>query len=459
MLPVSIEPAGEATGSLSVDPKSQNVPAEGGSASFNVSGSSNVTWKVTTEDVYVTIIRPSADVTGDNIVEVSLAANEGAARTATVTIASVDENDGISPVSVTINQAGAEDEELESLTVAEFIAKTPGDTYYSLTGVITDIADQTYGNITIADNTGKVYIYGLTATQQNSSNDKSFSTLGLAKGDVVTLATKRDEYNGDVQGGGTKTPAYYISHTEGLYVSQTSASISGNGGSAVILVMGGVTWTATSDNDVFKLSQEVGSVTVTAGVNETDTERVANITVKTDANVPIQSFTVKVTQGVPSVAGEATYLIISEYVEGSSNNKYIEIYNPTSSEVDLSDYSLKLYANGDFSSPNKTDELSGTLAAGATNVYKHRDATIYTGEAAVADCANFNGDDVVVLCYQGTEIDAFGPMDNKKGNNFAKDVTMRRKPSVKVPTMTYDPNEWDTFSIDDVSGLGTHIVD
>ena len=459
VLPVSIEPAGEATGSLSVDPKSQNVPAEGGSASFNVSASSNVTWKVTTEDVYVTIIRPSADVTGDNIVEVSLAANEGAARTATVTIASVDENDGISPVSVTINQAGAEDEELESLTVAEFIAKTPGDTYYSLTGVITDIADQTYGNITIADNTGKVYIYGLTATQQNSSNDKSFSTLGLAKGDVVTLATKRDEYNGDVQGGGTKTPAYYISHTEGLYVSQTSASISGNGGSAVILVMGGVTWTATSDNDVFKLSQEVGSVTVTAGVNETDTERVANITVKTDANVPIQSFTVKVTQGVPSVAGEATYLIISEYVEGSSNNKYIEIYNPTSSEVDLSDYSLKLYANGDFSSPNKTDELSGTLAAGATNVYKHRDATIYTGEAAVADCANFNGDDVVVLCYQGTEIDAFGPMDNKKGNNFAKDVTMRRKPSVKVPTMTYDPNEWDTFSIDDVSGLGTHIVD
>ena len=77
----------------------------------------------------------------------------------------------------------------------------------------------------------------------------------------------------------------------------------------------------------------------------------------------------------------------------------------------------------------------------------------------IRDCANFNGDDVVVLCYQGTEIDAFGPMDNKKGNNFAKDVTMRRKPSVKVPTMTYDPNEWDTFSIDDVSGLGTHIVD
>ena len=64
-----------------------------------------------------------------------------------------------------------------------------------------------------------------------------------------------------------------------------------------------------------------------------------------------------------------------------------------------------------------------------------------------------------VLLQNLLEIDAFGPMDNKKGNNFAKDVTMRRKPSVKVPTMTYDPNEWDTFSIDDVSGLGTHIVD
>lgn len=39
-------------------------------------------------------------------------------------------------------------------------------------------------------------------------------------------------------------------------------------------------------------------------------------------------------------------LIISEYVEGSSNNKAIEIYNGTGETVNLSDYSVELYLNG-----------------------------------------------------------------------------------------------------------------
>ena len=179
VLPVSIEPAGEATGSLSVDPKSQNVPAEGGSASFNVSASSNVTWKVTTEDVYVTIIRPSADVTGDNIVEVSLAANEGAARTATVTIASVDENDGISPVSVTINQAGIE--QVDGMTIDQVWNAADGDEV--TTGNVQVVAKTTSGFI-ISDATGSIYVYGSKAAEQ------------VAIGDMISLSGERDEYNG-----------------------------------------------------------------------------------------------------------------------------------------------------------------------------------------------------------------------------------------------------------------------
>ena len=179
VLPVSIEPAGAATGSLSVEPKSQDVPAEGGSASFNVSASSNVTWKVTTEDVYVTIIRPSADVTGDNIVEVSLAANEGAARTATVTIASVDENDGISPVSVTINQAGIE--QVDGMTIDQVWNAADGDEV--TTGNVQVVAKTTSGFI-ISDATGSIYVYGSKAAGQ------------VAIGDMISLSGERDEYNG-----------------------------------------------------------------------------------------------------------------------------------------------------------------------------------------------------------------------------------------------------------------------
>ncbi|HPF90725.1 MAG TPA: lamin tail domain-containing protein, partial [Flavobacteriales bacterium] len=47
-----------------------------------------------------------------------------------------------------------------------------------------------------------------------------------------------------------------------------------------------------------------------------------------------------------SLHAQATDLIISEYVEGSGNNKYIELYNGTSSNINLGLYQLRLYANG-----------------------------------------------------------------------------------------------------------------
>jgi hypothetical protein len=47
------------------------------------------------------------------------------------------------------------------------------------------------------------------------SNDQSFSKIGLKVGDIVTLGSLRTSYNGDPQGGGSKIPAYYISHVSG----------------------------------------------------------------------------------------------------------------------------------------------------------------------------------------------------------------------------------------------------
>ncbi len=41
-----------------------------------------------------------------------------------------------------------------------------------------------------------------------------------------------------------------------------------------------------------------------------------------------------------------TDLFISEYIEGGSSNKAIEIYNGTGVPVDLSQYSIELYSNG-----------------------------------------------------------------------------------------------------------------
>ena len=51
---------------------------------------------------------------------------------------------------------------------------------------------------------------------------------------------------------------------------------------------------------------------------------------------------------------------ISEYIEGSSNNKAIEIYNEGSSSVDLSTYQLSFYFNGNEAA-NTNIQLEGVL--------------------------------------------------------------------------------------------------
>ena len=101
------------------------------------------------------------------------------------------------------------------MTIAEFLQMPVNDeTWYELCGTITDIASTQYGNLTIADETGSLYIYGLTATKQ-SGNDQSFASLGLKVGDELVLMTLRGEHNGEPQGGGREYPAYYVSHTSG----------------------------------------------------------------------------------------------------------------------------------------------------------------------------------------------------------------------------------------------------
>lgn len=98
-------------------------------------------------------------------------------------------------------------------TVSEFLAAQPaGNVWYKLTGVISNLSNTTYGNFDITDETGTVYVYGLTAEGPLESNDKSFSTLGLKEGDTLTLIGTRADHYGDPQVGG---PAYYVSHKEG----------------------------------------------------------------------------------------------------------------------------------------------------------------------------------------------------------------------------------------------------
>lgn len=161
--------------------------------------------------------------------------------------------------------------------------------------------------------------------------------------------------------------------------------------------------------------------------------------------------------GMTSAQDTHTYsdLIVSEYVEGSSYNKAIEIYNGTGADVDLSAYTLQKQSNGAGEYGNAL-ELSGMLADGLTYVIvvedcDNSDLRDLADTIASSQAMNFNGNDAVALFKGSEKIDEVGVFGSTA--DWGKDVTLRRIYG-EGPTATYDPSEWTEADKDDFSDLG-----
>ena len=144
-------------------------------------------------------------------VDLTAAPNEGGARKTTVTF-KVNVNDKDYIAMADIEQLGA----IAEVTVADFLAASEGTALYSLTGTVKNLANTTYGNFDLVDGTGSVYVYGLTGNGAIGSNDKSFASLGINEGDVVTIVGTRASYKETPQVGGT---AYLVEHVVAASVS------------------------------------------------------------------------------------------------------------------------------------------------------------------------------------------------------------------------------------------------
>lgn len=96
--------------------------------------------------------------------------------------------------------------------------------------------------------------------------------------------------------------------------------------------------------------------------------------------------------------GQINDLIISEYSEGSSYNKYIEIFNATGSDIDLSNYQIWRVSNGG-TWPEATINLNGTITNGDVFIVAHgsANATILANTNLITGNANWNGNDAVGL--------------------------------------------------------------
>ncbi|MCB9230549.1 MAG: lamin tail domain-containing protein [Bacteroidia bacterium] len=160
-------------------------------------------------------------------------------------------------------------------------------------------------------------------------------------------------------------------------------------------------------------------------------------------------------------------LFFSEYLEGSSNNKAVEVYNPTNQTIDLTNYVLYRYNNG---SPTPTDSLfpQGTLAA--------KDVFVIGNPSAVAAILNvsdtthtytfFNGDDALSIHNRitGDTLDIIGIIGNDPGTNWTvgtgatSEFTLIRKIGIQQGQLDWSISvtEWDVYPQNMLDSLGMH---
>jgi len=206
-------------------------------------------------------------------------------------------------------------------------------------------------------------------------------------------------------------------------------------------------------------------------------------------------------------AQDCADLFISEYLEGYENSKALEIYNPTSSTIDLTGYSITRYSGGTTApAANYTVQLVGTIAPYSTHVGvvdkqnpagTGNELPVWPELAAKADawyspdygtspCWYWNGDDGIALTKNGTTtlVDFFGKLGEDPGDSWTADAPfvepngawvtrnhiMIRKSTILsgdiVPTDAFDPlSEYDSLPaphifdgplVGDFETLGTH---
>ena len=190
-------------------------------------------------------------------------------------------------------------------------------------------------------------------------------------------------------------------------------------------------------------------------------------------------------------------LFFSEYIEGWSQNKAIEVYNPTNATVDLSDYRIERYSNGATnSSAGGITTLSGMLASGdafvLTNGESDTSSTFGFCDPILLAMADFaepngsyptpmhmNGNDAMVLTKNGVIIDVIGKVGEDPasgawtadaasgftlGTWWTANHTLIRKSTVLKGDNNgldlFDPSaEWDSLPAPNWSNLGSHTCD
>ena len=164
--------------------------------------------------------------------------------------------------------------------------------------------------------------------------------------------------------------------------------------------------------------------------------------------------------------GPCSDLFISEYIEGSGSNKAIEIYNPTATTINLSNYSINAYNNGNTTITNGLSLPNHNLASGDVYVIVNpsADPNILAQADTTSAITYFNGDDAIVLFNNTDTIDIIGVVGIDPGSDWTVDSgstanhTLVRKSPVTSGQLDWSigASEWDIYASNTFSYIGSH---
>jgi len=170
-------------------------------------------------------------------------------------------------------------------------------------------------------------------------------------------------------------------------------------------------------------------------------------------------------------------VFFSEYIEGSSSNKALEIFNNSGGTLNLDDFSLAIFTNGSESVSYEYDlsNIQADLVDQGNLVIANTSADSILQEIADTvqfSITNFNGDDALALLYKGHVIDVIGEIGTDPGTGWevagvsegTQNKTLVRKAfvtqgnSTNLDSFGTSPfnSEWSVYDADDFSFLGSH---
>lgn len=287
-------------------------------------------------------------------------------------------------------------EEVVYTTVADFLAAEVDDTtFYTLKGTITRVANTSYGNFDLTDETGTIYVYGLYS--EDGVTSKYWAASGAKLGDDIVISAVRAEYNGSAQAGSARFMGLTSPGTLAFWTfSKTATTFTSVGGEQVIDIEAynlTDTITVASDNAQFSAKYADGALTISA-IENTTTETInGNITVT--AGALEQVITVAqggVTVGGTEVIAEATMkdfgwansaAVTEAKIDDNVTVKFFQGGASTAPAYYTSGEAVRLYQNGAYMtvSANGKTIKSMEIKFGSNMYYVAADSGELTEEA------------------------------------------------------------------------------